>query len=104
MSAYWVARANPRDLELLGNYAQIVADLKTKYPSQPLARNGRFVELEGNKHFTHYYLHKFPSMEAALAMYNSPEYQQAIAIRNAACDGCELVIVEGGDLLSGAIK
>ena len=97
MAAYWVARANLRDIESLGRYAQIVADLKQRYPFQPLARSGKFIELEGERHFSHYYLHQFPSMELALAMYNSPEYQEATAVRKAACDGCELVILEGGD-------
>jgi uncharacterized protein (DUF1330 family) len=101
MAAYWIARANLRDLKSLDRYAEIVAGLERRYPFEPLARSGRFVELEAKEHFERYYLHKFPSMEVALAMYNSPEYQEATAIRKAACDGCELVIVDGGDLFSG---
>jgi uncharacterized protein (DUF1330 family) len=34
-------------------------------------------------------------MQAAMAFYNSPEYQEAAAIRRASRDGCELVIMEG---------
>lgn len=101
MTAYWMARANPRDLTLLQQYADILSEVGGRYPFKPLARQERFVELEGNRHFEQYYLHEFPSLEAALAMYNSPEYQRATATRQAACDGCEIVILDGGDSFRG---
>jgi uncharacterized protein (DUF1330 family) len=97
MPAYWVARANPRDLEMLGRYAEIISRIQPRYGLEPLARRRSFVEIEGDPKFEQYYLHRFPSMEMALAMYDSPEYQEAAAIRKAACDGCELVILDGGD-------
>jgi len=95
MSAYWIARARVRDEQAQGRYAEIVNRISSAYPHETLARAGRFRVLEGTRQFDRYYLHKFPSMEAALAFYNSPEYQEAVALRRAACDGCELVIVEG---------
>ena len=39
---------------------------------------------------------EFPSMQAALDCYNSPEYQAAKAIRVTVADG-EITIVEGND-------
>jgi uncharacterized protein (DUF1330 family) len=95
MSVYWIARAKIRNEAGQGRYAEIVNRISSAYPHETLARAGRFQVLEGSQQFDRYYLHKFPSMEAALAFYHSPEYQQAVAIRRAACDGCELVLVEG---------
>lgn len=100
MPAYWMARANPRDLRQLERYAAIVARLQPQYGVEPLARGRTFVELEGDARFEQYYLHRFPSMDLALAMFHSPEYQEAARIRRAACDGCELVVMEGGDALA----
>lgn len=95
MSVYWIARARVRSEAGQSRYAEIVNRISSAYPHETLARAGRFQVLEGTQQFDRYYLHKFPGMEAALAFYNSPEYQEAAAIRRAACDGCELVLVEG---------
>jgi uncharacterized protein (DUF1330 family) len=95
MTVYWIARAKVTSQEGQGRYAEIVNRISGTYPHQTLVRAGKLQVLEGTRHFDRYYLHKFPSMEAALAFYNSPEYQEAAAIRRAACDGCELVLVEG---------
>jgi uncharacterized protein (DUF1330 family) len=97
MSAYWIARAKIRDIEGQRRYAQIISRIAPAYPYETLARSGRIEVLEGTRHFDRYFVHKFASMDLALAFYNSPEYQEAAAIRRAACDGCELVIMEGED-------
>jgi uncharacterized protein (DUF1330 family) len=76
-------------------YAEILERIARSHPYETLARSGKFQVLEGTQHFDRYFLHRFPSMEAALALYQSPEYQEAAAIRRASCDGCELVIMEG---------
>lgn len=82
-------------------YAELVADLEKAHPFETLARSGKFQVLEGTQHFNRYFVHRFPSMDAALAFYHSPRYQEAAAIRRASCDGCELVIMEGEDLFTG---
>ncbi|MEA5456304.1 DUF1330 domain-containing protein [Sinomonas sp. JGH33] len=102
MSAYWFGRANPRDHLLLAQYAEIVSRIQPQYGLEPLSRGQAFIELEGELKFERYFLHRFPSMDAARAMFDSPEYRMAAAIRQAACDGCELVIIDGGDNLKGS--
>lgn len=97
MSAYWIARARMRDMEGQDQYARIIGDIGQRFPYQTLARSGRVHIVEGTTHFDRYFLHRFASVDSALAFYNSPEYQEAAAIRRAACDGCELVIMEGED-------
>ena len=95
MAAFWIARAKLRDMEGQQRYAELMAQIEKTHSFETLARSGQFQVLEGTEHFNRYFLHRFPSMDAALAMYNSLEYQEAAAIRRAACDGCELVIMEG---------
>lgn len=97
MPAYWVARATVREFEPMAEYSAIVAELRARYGFEPLSRGVRVEQLEGAKQFEQHFLHRFPSMDAALAMYHSPEYQRAAAIRRGACDGCELVLLDGGD-------
>lgn len=104
MPAYWIARTRLNDLteeKLAGlkRYAETAKAALERHPSEMLSRHAKHVVLEGTEYFDHYYLYKFPSMEEALALYNSPEYQEAAAIRRSICDG-ELVIVDGGDTVS----
>ena len=97
MSAYWIARAQTHDIEGLRQYGGLVAKAALIYPNQALARAGKYKVLEGPDAFDRYVLLKFPSMEAAMTYYHSPEYQQAAAIRRAATGRCEIVITEGVD-------
>ena len=103
MAAYWIARAKMRDMEGQQRYAEILGRIAGAHPYETLARSGKFQVLEGTQQFDRYFLHKFPSMEAALAFYHSPEYQEAAAIRRASCDGCELVIMEGETLFKSSL-
>jgi uncharacterized protein (DUF1330 family) len=95
MAAYWIGRAKMRDLEGYKRYGEIVRKLATVHPVEAVARSGAYKVLEGPDHFDRHVILKFPSMDAALAYYNDPAYQEAAAIRRAASDGCELVITEG---------
>ena len=57
-----------------------------------LARGGRYVQLEGNERPRNV-VARFPSVEAAVACYNSPEYQAALAHAKGASER-DLLIVE----------
>ena len=97
MSAYWIGRAQTRDLDGYKRYGQLVAHASPLYPQQALARGGRYQVLEGPDDFDRLVIIRFGSMDAALTYYNSPEYQEAAAIRQAASGRCELTITEGLD-------
>jgi len=97
MSAYWIGRAQTRDPEGYREYGALVARASMIYPNQVLARGGKYKVLEGTGDFDRFVLLRFPSMEAALTYYNSPEYQHAAAIRRAASERCDLVVTEGVD-------
>ena len=97
MSAYWIGRAQMRDEAGYQRYGALVAEAAKSVPQQVLARRGRYKVLEGPDDFDRYVLIRFPSVEDAVAYYNSPQYQEAAAIRQAASGRCELVITEGVD-------
>jgi uncharacterized protein (DUF1330 family) len=97
MAAYWIARAQMRDLAGYQRYGGLVAKAAKIYPNEVLARAGKYQVLEGPDDFDRFVLLRFPSMEAALKYYHSPEYQEAAAIRQAASGRCEIVITEGLD-------
>jgi len=95
MPAYWIGRAQMRDLAGYQRYGALVMQASALHPNQVLARAGQYQVLEGPNEFDRYVLLRFPSMDAALAYYHSREYQEAAAIRRAASGRCELVITEG---------
>jgi len=97
MSTYWIGRAQTRDPNGYKEYGGLVTAVAALYPHQVLARGGAYRVLEGDDRFDRFVLLRFPSMEAALAYYNSPQYQRAAAIRRAASGACELVLTEGVD-------
>lgn len=97
MSAYWIGRAQTRDPEGYKAYGALIAAAAPAFPYQPLVRGAGYQVLEGPDDFDRFVVLKFPSSEAAIAYYNSPEYQQASAIRRAASGRCELVICNGVD-------
>jgi uncharacterized protein (DUF1330 family) len=98
MKAYWVARSKINDPVAYKRYTDLVPDIIRRYEGTVLARGGRFRILEGPEKFGRFVVIEFPSLEQAVACYNSPEYQAAASFRRQGGAGeVELVIVEGGD-------
>ena len=93
MTAYWIARVSVTDEAAYGEYAKRAGPAIAQHGGKFLARGGRFVTLEGAE-YPRNVLVEFPSVEAAEACYNSPEYQEAAASAKDAADRL-LVIVEG---------
>lgn len=90
---YWIARVDIRDA---GRYPDYVAAAKPafeKYGAKFLARGGAYQKLEGQVRARNVVI-EFPSLQAAVDCYNSPEYQIAAAIRQEVADA-EMVVVEG---------
>jgi uncharacterized protein (DUF1330 family) len=82
MSAYWIAiyhdMKNPENIK---KYAEKASPAIKKYNGVILARGGKVETIEGNPS-PRTVLIKFPSMDAAVECYNSPEYQEAMKIGN----------------------
>jgi len=93
MAAYWMARVKVTDEDSYGEYAKRAGPAIEKHGGRFLARGGRFVTLEGAE-YPRNVLVEFPSVEAAQACYNSPEYQEAVAFAKGAADRL-LVVFEG---------
>lgn len=92
---YWVAFADVHDPEGYEAYREANAAAFAKYGARFLVRGGRFEAPEG-KPRSRIVVIEFPSYEAALACYHSPEYRAAMALRQGKST-MDLAIVEGWD-------
>ena len=81
------------DPETYKKYVETATPAFQRHKAKFLARGGRTEVLEGKARARNVII-EFPSMEEALACYNSPEYTAARAIRQTVSQG-EFVLVEG---------
>lgn len=92
MGALWIAHVTVTDADAYGKYAELAGPAIAKHGGHFIARGGRFVQLEGQERPRNV-VAKFPSVEAAVECYNSPEYQQALSHARDASER-ELMVVE----------
>jgi uncharacterized protein (DUF1330 family) len=90
---YWIARVDITDAEKYKGYIKANAEPFRKYGARFLVRAGRFETPEGTSRTRNIVL-EFPSYQAALDCYKSPEYQHAIQYR-LSVSTIDLVIIEG---------
>ncbi|CAD7051706.1 hypothetical protein REJC140_01764 [Pseudorhizobium endolithicum] len=89
---YWIARVDVRDPERYKDYVSTAKPAFERFGANFLARGGQFAELEGKARARNVVI-EFPSLQAAVDCYNSPEYQAAAKIRQE-CADAEMVVVE----------
>ncbi len=92
---YWIARIDVSDPERYKAYVAANAEPLRKYGARFVVRGGQFQNPEGTSRARNIVL-EFPSYQAALDCYNSPEYQAAIKLRAPVSSG-DVVIIEGYD-------
>ncbi|SDP35572.1 Uncharacterized conserved protein, DUF1330 family [Phyllobacterium sp. YR620] len=92
---YWIARMDVKDPERYKDYIATAKPAFEKYGANFLARGGAYHVLEGQARGRNVVI-EFPSLQAALDCYNSPEYQAAKAIRLTVAEG-EMLLVEGAE-------
>lgn len=92
MAALWIAHVTVTDAEAYGKYAELAGPALAAHGGAFIARAARYVQLEGKEHPRHV-VARFPSVEAAVECYNSPEYQKALEHAHGASDR-DLVVVE----------
>ncbi|MEM6761278.1 MAG: DUF1330 domain-containing protein [Pseudomonadota bacterium] len=97
MTAYWLARSRIDDPVKYKRYTDEVPWIVAKHGGKVLARGGKFQILEGPETFQRFVVIEFPSLAAAVACHESPEYQAAAAHRQDGGGVVELVILEAGD-------
>ena len=92
---YWIARVDVTDPEKYKAYVAANAEPFKKFGAHLLVRAGRFENPEGASR-TRNVVIEFPSYQAALDCWRSPEYQEAVKLRLPAST-IDLVIIEGYD-------
>ena len=92
---YWIARVDVLNMEPYKKYAAENQAAFKKYGARYLVRGGGFEAVEGKARARNVVI-EFPSYQAALDCYHSPEYQTAAAFRKGAAEA-EFVIIEGYD-------
>ena|ERR1700729_181909 len=90
---YWVSRSEVHDPEGYKRYIEIAAPAFERSGAKYLARGGKVEALMGEARPRNI-LAEFPSMEAARAFFNSPEYSEALTYRRKSSTG-EIYVVEG---------
>jgi len=90
---YWIVSADIHDVEQYRAYVRANAEPLRRHGARFLVRGGAFENPEGSARSRHVVI-EFPSYQAALDCWHSPEYQAALAIRAPVAD-LDLVIIEG---------
>jgi uncharacterized protein (DUF1330 family) len=98
MAAYWLSRCAVFDPVQYKKYTDLVPAIIAAHGGRVLARGGRYQIMEGPEAFHRFVVIEFPTLEAGVTCFQSPEYQDAASFRRGAGVGVvENVIVEGGD-------
>jgi len=92
---YWIGRVDVSDPQEYQRYAAANAVAYKKYGARFVVRAGRFETVEGQSRARNVVI-EFPSYQAALDCWSSPEYQDAAKIRQP-ISIIDLIIVEGYD-------
>jgi uncharacterized protein (DUF1330 family) len=90
---YWIARVDVADPEKYKDYVAANALPLKLYGARFLVRGGRFESVEGSVRARNVVL-EFPSYQAALDCWRSPEYKAALKIRNQTSTA-DVIIIEG---------
>ena len=92
---YWIAHVDVSNDEGYKPYAAANPTIFKKFGGRFVVRAGKFENPEGATRSRHVVI-EFPDYAAALACYNSPEYQANIKVRqpNATAD---IIVIEGYD-------
>src|SRR3954470_25058530 len=94
MPAYVIVNARIKDAELYKQYNDGTPSSIERHGGRYVARGGEVSVREGSWSPERLVVLEFPDVDAAVRWYESPEYQQALAIRQGAAEA-ELVITEG---------
>lgn len=97
MPAYWLARSRVDDWSQYKKYTDLVPAIIAQFQGKVLARGGRYRIMEGPASFNRVVVIEFPTMDLAVACFESKAYQDAAGFRRAGGGVVENVIVESGE-------
>jgi uncharacterized protein (DUF1330 family) len=92
---YWIGRVDVQDAEAYKAYVEANAAAFSKFGARFVVRGGPFEAVEGGSRSRNVVI-EFPSYQAALDCWHSPEYKAAKAKR----DGhavADIIVIEGYD-------
>lgn len=92
MPALWIAHVTVTDEDAYAGYREIAGEALAAFGGEFVARGGRYQQMEGRDHPRNV-VARFATFEAAIECYNSPRYQEAVAIAKTSSER-DLVIVE----------
>ncbi len=92
---YWIARVDVADAEGYKPYVAANAAPIARFGGRFLVRAGRFENPEGASR-SRTVVVEFPSYQAALDCWKSPEYQEALKLRTPVST-IDLIVIEGYD-------
>jgi uncharacterized protein (DUF1330 family) len=97
MKGHLIANVEVADPSAYERYRSRTAAIVDRHGGRFLVRGGEIEALEGDPGFARLVIIEFPSVAAAHAFYQSPEYQEIIPFRTAASEGrlCIVAGVEG---------
>jgi uncharacterized protein (DUF1330 family) len=95
VKGYWIGRVDVTDPESYRKYVAANGVAFARYGARFLIRGGRFEVVEGAARSRNVVI-EFPSYQAALDCYRSPEYAEAMALRLDASDA-DILVIEGYD-------
>ena len=90
---YWIVRVDITDEQKYKAYIAANAEPLKKYGARFLVRAGRYENPEGASRSRNAVI-EFPTYQAALDCWKSPEYQEAIKLRQTVSTA-DLIIIEG---------
>jgi uncharacterized protein (DUF1330 family) len=92
---YWIGRVDVNNDEGYKAYAAANPAIFKKFGGRFVVRGGKFEAPEGSSRKRNVVI-EFPSYQAALDCYNSPEYQANIKVRQAHATA-DIIVIEGYD-------
>jgi uncharacterized protein (DUF1330 family) len=95
VKGYWIAQLDINDQAAYDEYRKRNALAFAKFGGKFLVRGGAYHSVLGQAR-QHNVVIEFPSHDAAIACYRSPEYQDAMQHLKGGCD-VDLVIIGGYD-------
>ncbi len=95
LKGYWIGHVDIADPEKYKAYVAANAEPFRKYGARFLVRAGRFENVEGGSRARNIVI-EFPTYQAAVDCWHSPEYQRALALRQPVSTA-DLIVIEGYD-------
>ena len=92
---YWIGRVDVANDEGYKPYAAANPAIFKKFGGRYVVRGGKYEAREGSSR-TRNVVIEFPSYQAALDCYNSPEYQANMKVRQAHATA-DIIVIEGYD-------